>query len=74
MTKTTTKKTASKPTVQHEKGKADIVSTGPGTARQVPEGDGEKEAGLPTTDNKDEPGGWINGEPATREEVEKSAA
>lgn len=49
--------------------KSDIIADGPGSVRMVPEGEGEKAAGLPRTDDH---GGWINGEPATREEVEAS--
>jgi hypothetical protein len=60
-------------TVQHEKGKADVIADGLGSARQVPEGTGEKEAGVPETAKKDdEPGGFINGKPATKQEVERS--
>lgn len=66
-----TKTTGTKPSVQHEKGKADIVTEG-GTTRQVPEGEGEKEAGLPTPAPQDERGGHINGRPVSREELEKS--
>jgi hypothetical protein len=60
-------------TVQHEKGKADVIADGPGTVRQVPEGTGEREAGVPETARQDdEPEGWINGQPATKQEVERS--
>jgi hypothetical protein len=53
-------------TIQHEKGKADVIADGPGSVRQVPEG----EAGAVGDQNKD--GGFINGKPATKEEVERS--
>jgi hypothetical protein len=54
-------------TIQHEKGKADVIADGPGSVRQVPEGEAEKAVGE---QNKD--GGFINGKPATKEEVERS--
>lgn len=62
-----TKKTKSNTTIQKEKGKADVIANGPGTARQVPEGTAESEVGK---DNHE--GGFINGEPATLEEVQRS--
>lgn len=71
MTKPKAKKTL---TVQQEKGKKDIVAAGPGEVTQVPEGTGPQFASVPEEKHprEDDHGGWINGEPATREEVEAS--
>jgi hypothetical protein len=51
-------------TVQHEEGKSDVIADD-NSIRQVPEGTGEKEA-----DKND--GGFINGKPATKEQVRRS--
>jgi hypothetical protein len=60
-----------KPSVQHEAGKADIVTEG-GATRQVPEGEGEKAIGQPTPPDQHSRGGHINGEPVSREELDRS--
>lgn len=50
-------------TVQHEAGHADVIADGD-SVQQVPEGTAENE--------KEKRHGWINGVPATAEEVEAS--
>jgi hypothetical protein len=60
-----------KPSVQHEAGKADIISDGE-TTRQVPEGTGEAETGQDERSDQHKRGGHINGQPVSREELERS--
>lgn len=53
--------------VQHEKGKSDLIIDGPGSVTPAPEGEGEK-----VEQERAKDGGFINGKPATKEQIERS--
>jgi hypothetical protein len=70
-------------TVTKEKGKTDKIADGAGSVTVAPEGEGAHQIDGTRTEYKDRSSGnlhenardgWINGQPATREEIEKSMA